>query len=174
MKYKYELEGDLGISYQDEGPWRSYDVTEGYGNTEAEFLENINIAEIDQDGGELTCYGYEDAPGSVQKVIDAYLSRKARVEKTQHTPGPWTVAICTDLRPQVLGVNQLQIVRASGDPGMDHEANARLIAAAPEMLEVLERFYNLILYKEEPEIRHIPNDLYIALTGLLRKAKGDA
>ena len=54
---------------------------------------------------------------------------------SKHTPGPWTQMICTDLRPQVTNKNGLQIVRASGDPSMDHEANASRIVACVNACE---------------------------------------
>ena len=54
---------------------------------------------------------------------------------SKHTPGPWTQMICTDLRPQVTNKNGLQIVRASGDPSMDHEANASRIVECVNALD---------------------------------------
>ena len=47
----YVEDGDLGISYEDEGPWRSYDLTDCYGDTPFEAIEQCIISEIDQDGG---------------------------------------------------------------------------------------------------------------------------
>lgn len=65
MQYKYEIViDDLGIDYQDEGPWRSY-MLESYGDTIDEVFDNAQIAEIDQDGGELYDYSIEDAPMNV-------------------------------------------------------------------------------------------------------------
>ena len=59
-----------------------------------------------------------------------------------HTPGPWSAdldcehpvitSLCAPHNPQVAVV-------CDGDPREATEANARLIAAAPEMLEALER-----------------------------------
>src|SRR5215813_7422945 len=61
---------------------------------------------------------------------------------SKHTPGPWAVY-------RHDGSNRLDIMAADGDgeggwiahdissPGTEREANARLIAAAPEMLEAL-------------------------------------
>ncbi len=49
-----------------------------------------------------------------------------------HTPGPWTVSV-QDLS------GQFKIYPASGKPAWDAcNANARLIAAAPELLEALQ------------------------------------
>jgi len=57
---------------------------------------------------------------------------------TQHTPGPWRV----DYDHRLDGADQ--VVDASGrtvafiaTPKNDHETDARLIAAAPQMLEAL-------------------------------------
>jgi hypothetical protein len=63
-----------------------------------------------------------------------------------HTPGPWTVKIGEELgylgsilSRFVEGVTSEQgwIVRFDDDCGTDQGANARLIAAAPELLSVL-------------------------------------
>lgn len=62
-------DGDLGISYNDCGPWRSYDIADCYGNDPLDAINNCTIAEIDQDGGELNCYGFDDAPTKVQNTI---------------------------------------------------------------------------------------------------------
>jgi hypothetical protein len=74
------IEQDMDISYQDAGPWRSYHL-DTYGNSVEELCENATIAEIDQDGGELDCYGYDDAWGEVQKrareMITAAVSKHA-------------------------------------------------------------------------------------------------
>jgi len=51
---------DIGISYQDEGPWRSYGV-ESSGSTIEELFENATVYETDQDGGELASYSLEEA-----------------------------------------------------------------------------------------------------------------
>jgi len=65
---------------------------------------------------------------------------------TTHTPGPWAIANAGELNPSPCGI------RSVGHPtGMichlpsEHESlesNARLIAAAPEMLEVLQSIKN--------------------------------
>ena len=67
-KVKYYIEEDLGIDYRDAGPWRSYELTAG-GDTQAELIEDATISETDQDGGELDCYGFEDASNEVQEAV---------------------------------------------------------------------------------------------------------
>lgn len=70
-KWRYFIpDGDLGVLHEDEGRWRSYDIVDAYGNTPEEFLENLSVSEVDQDGGEIDTYGYSDAPGKVQWAID--------------------------------------------------------------------------------------------------------
>lgn len=96
----------------------------------------------------------------------------------QHTPGPWwdytsphgvrhilpcavpsldTVAICT-----FNGTAQR--------PAADTDANARLIAAAPEMFAALERVERWLERDCPPELQGVACDVSAAL----RKAKGGA
>jgi hypothetical protein len=64
---KYGIDTDVGVSYQDEGPWRSYQLTAS-GDSLEELLISAEIAEIDQDGGDLDLYSLEDAPNEVQDL----------------------------------------------------------------------------------------------------------
>ena len=63
--------------------------------------------------------------------------------KTQHTPGPWTHKATASLGPQyaVYGESDRtgRDVAVVYNNGNEAEANARLIAAAPELLEALEK-----------------------------------
>lgn len=69
MKTIFSIQNqDLGIDYQDEGPWRSYELSTD-GTNVKELQENCTVSEIDQDGGELRTYGWEDLPNN--EVIDA-------------------------------------------------------------------------------------------------------
>ncbi len=61
---------------------------------------------------------------------------------TQHTPGPWEISAdkYANFKNAVFGPDELKVAdcgssRLTGEV----EANARLIAAAPELLEALER-----------------------------------
>lgn len=69
------LNEDLGINYQDCGVWRSYQL-ETYGDTMEELWDNAVIAEIDQDGGELDCYGMGEAPSDVYEAADKLIKEK--------------------------------------------------------------------------------------------------
>ena len=63
----------------------------------------------------------------------------------KHTPGPWIIGRW-DLMPQ----NHIRIhttddlfIAELGEFADNREANARLIAAAPELLEALQKIFNL-------------------------------
>lgn len=55
---------------------------------------------------------------------------------TKHTPGPWQVDKTYGL---IMAGNEIEIAACHAGRGADAEANARLIAAAPEMLDALEK-----------------------------------
>jgi hypothetical protein len=66
------------------------------------------------------------------------------MDKTQHTPGPWRAfhansSICVDAAEPIQRVEDLGEAMFVECFGLNREANARLIAAAPELLEALER-----------------------------------
>ena len=67
-------ESDLGVDYQDAGPWRSYGL-ESSGETIEELINNATIYETDQDGGELDCYSINDAESNVHKAAKACLDK---------------------------------------------------------------------------------------------------
>lgn len=55
----------------------------------------------------------------------------------QHTPGPWRFEESTKTI-RAVPQNYWLATMDSWDGAVDHEANARLIAAAPDLLEALE------------------------------------
>ena len=86
--------------------------------------------------------------------------------KTQHTPGPWTIHADTDGWPLVMSggvagrivanVNPQSCPDESSAPEfveMPCEANARLIAAAPELLDALQWLVDLM---PDPELDSDP------------------
>ena len=58
---------------------------------------------------------------------------------TSHTPGPWTLAPNCVYGIHVFGPDGGVIAQIQGRDEPQHQANARLIAAAPEMLEALSK-----------------------------------
>jgi len=97
-----------------------------------------------------------------------------------HTPGPWTIDPNEDYPLAVIRVDEdndgigvceigteYQPTRADATP--EQFANARLIAAAPEMLEALERVSNAFQRGRYPELQGVACDVFEAI----RKAKGE-
>jgi len=70
----------------------------------------------------------------------------------EHTPGAWEVGEDVGDGTAVVTFEARDICRVEMTFG-DGEANARLIAAAPDMLRVL---YMAALYLEHPEVQAIP------------------
>lgn len=69
------IDEDLGVDFQDSGPWRSYTLV-GQGDTLEEFLDDAAIFEIDQDGGSLNDYSIFDAGNEVEKAaIEMIMSK---------------------------------------------------------------------------------------------------
>ena len=91
----------------------------------------------------------------------------------EHTPGPWRV-----LFPGIYDVENpypIAKVHRTDRSGPEVDANARLIAAAPELLEALERLGNQHCpkcYLHPLAYEHSPD--CIRITAAIAKAKGDA
>ena len=80
------------------------------------------------------------------KTLDQVKPIANDLRETEHTPGPWEIPYSPDL---------IGIVRADGSRkliaqthGENFAANARLIAAAPELLAALERWQSTITDEE--------------------------
>lgn len=93
---------------------------------------------------------------------------------TKHTPGPWIVDPC---QPYVVIPAAVEtekggyIAEAAGDDCAQQQANARLMAAVPELLEALEE----LLHAPDPDEVEDFTPLYRAITkahAAIAKAKG--
>lgn len=73
------IDKDLGIEWRDSGVWRSYRLTSN-GECSDELLANATVEELDQDGGSLNCYGYEDASGEVATAVEKAIDHALGVE----------------------------------------------------------------------------------------------
>jgi hypothetical protein len=82
--------------------------------------------------------------------------------KTKHTPGPWTLDYNGEQGFTIVKINRSKIIdefeqvicqRSTGHNQIETEANARLIAASPEMLEVLIDVYRNELYYQMAPIK---------------------
>jgi hypothetical protein len=91
--------------------------------------------------------------------------------KNTHTPGPWRTVINMDQ-------SSLRDILASGDSNgifissNANESNARLIAAAPELLTALEKMRDYVFSMEAKQ--NIVSSVYLNACEVIIKAKGDA
>jgi hypothetical protein len=69
---------DLYPEWADCGPWRSFSFT-ATGTDYESLVEDATISEVDQDGGELACYGLDQADSVVyDRVIEAINRRLSK------------------------------------------------------------------------------------------------
>jgi hypothetical protein len=85
-----------------------------------------------------------------------------------HTPGPWENDRQTVY--SVNGVHEQEIAEVYGNADGNAEANARLIAAAPELLEALKRITDAIEGTEPSQ--HVLDCLYKVAIKAIAKAEG--
>ena len=83
-----------------------------------------------------------------------------------HTPGPWKVD-----RPYIRGAGRAIATLESGRDEVEDAANARLIAAAPELLEALEAAY-LVLTPQKSRFEKYVDAVTLARAALA-KARGE-
>jgi hypothetical protein len=93
-----------------------------------------------------------------------------------HTPGPWYVDSCDD--DLVFSTNGLHIATVGNaeqeQPFAEITANARLIAAAPELHEALEFFFNIMHDYESSRRKGYISIAFDQARAALAKAKGGA
>lgn len=91
----------------------------------------------------------------------------------QHTPGPWHVTIGCRIQSSERNVagRNMSIAIAAGEgssyPATVNEANARLIAASPELLATCER---LLIWRQ----KKTPQEAIDAARAAIAKAKNNA
>lgn len=88
--------------------------------------------------------------------------------KLKHTPGPWNYIPPIDDDDDVLIIDKRRQWIATLTPRigiLDNEANARLIAAAPEMLEKLIELYTIFLVVQKDCYRIPVKDIIEKATG---------
>jgi len=88
---------------------------------------------------------------------------------TTHTPGPWSWSDKVNKREWCLEPGVLISSETDGTPGGDRidQANACLIAAAPDLLDVLERVLS------SPLVR-LTGDIEPQVVAAIAKAKGES
>jgi hypothetical protein len=96
------------------------------------------------------------------------------MNKPLHTPGPWQVSPYGNITSKSLTVAKVE--QMPGNYESEKQANALLIAAAPDLLSTLEAAYNAIAW--DIPGGNLSNDeeetLLDAIREALRKAKGEA
>jgi hypothetical protein len=88
--------------------------------------------------------------------------------KNAHTPGPWTVTFGID---GAVIHNGVTIAKVNID-AIAWKTNARLIAAAPELLKALGGVMEWWMESDEGD--EMPTDLFVQAHAALAKAKGGA
>ena len=92
---------------------------------------------------------------------------------TKHTPGPWSTAIVVRDFASVIDEKHGQYIadvydRSDDDGNGETEANARLIAAAPDLLEAAKDVCSLLFSLENVDNEH---PAYKALKEAIKKAQ---
>ena len=62
-------DGDSFGEVEDSPRFLEYIVMDGYGKTEEEFIENVSIGEIDQDGEEHACHSFKECSDDIQNDL---------------------------------------------------------------------------------------------------------
>jgi hypothetical protein len=88
------------------------------------------------------------------------------MNKPLHTPGPWQVSPYGNITSKSLTVAKVE--QMPGNYESEKQANARLIAAAPDLLAICDEIAN------DPKCDLVNSERRIRLYSALRKAKGEA
>jgi len=98
---------------------------------------------------------------------------------TKHTPGPWRCEVekweeVWSVREDVANYGFVAVLKGGGHwvDKVQLEANAHLIAAAPELLEALERTHEVLLAASHNVYES--SQLYLDATAALAKARGES
>jgi hypothetical protein len=93
------------------------------------------------------------------------------MKNTPHTPAPWEVDYSGNCHLGIIDKNDRTLAFCSlqNENGDEDEANARLIAAAPDLLSALERAVSII-----EELPYPRNYAAVTFLEIIRKAKGEA
>jgi hypothetical protein len=99
--------------------------------------------------------------------------------KTNHTPGPWAYHLGRGANPrfhiqtsagyQIASTTELERHSVAQEENAQRESNARLIAAAPDLLSVVERFAKWCEQNSVPDIQGIACEAF----AVLKKARGE-
>lgn len=96
------------------------------------------------------------------------------MKEFKHTKGPWFInesEVCAELKEGIITIAEIARTGA-GFTRKEEDANAKLIAAAPELLEALKEmmaFYRTI-EEDESLITEVDRDRYARAKDAIRKA----
>lgn len=90
---------------------------------------------------------------------------------SKHTPGPWTYLRNPEGTRWIIDAGAFHAIAATAGYEPDNEANARLIAAAPEMLDALEAVWKYSLVIESSVRRGDGPEQYAGVLEALRLVK---
>lgn len=85
------------------------------------------------------------------------IKQKKMENEFEGTPGPWGIDTRRVIKDRVVSSNGLTVACTDGNSSEEDEANARLIAAAPELLEALQKTNDLL---KDLDNTHTGNDRY--------------
>lgn len=89
-----------------------------------------------------------------------------------HTPGPWVYVDDFSVRVPLDDDLGMVIADCDGNDIVETEANGRLIAAAPDLLEACEMALEFISNGTLRPDYHNPYALMVSLQSMIRKARG--
>ncbi|UOF77775.1 hypothetical protein [Caudoviricetes sp.] len=87
--------------------------------------------------------------------------------QTKHTPGPWYVT-----EPNRVEHSEFGMICTTRGDGFDAPANARLIAAAPELLDALVRLVNSPMVFND-DLDEESNGAFLNAVAAISKARGE-
>ena len=100
-----------------------------------------------------------------QKFLNSNTNQK--MNNTPHTPAPWQVSPYGNITSKSLVIAKVE--QMPGNYESEKQANAHLIAAAPDLLSALERAVSII-----EELPYPQNYAAVNFMEIIRKAKGEA
>ena len=107
---------------------------------EARDCDNCGRALVaDHETEELTCYACGLIYGDDETAEPAEFRESA--PKTEHTPGPWKAQDESNYSAPIIEGDGRPVAEVYGDGLEQRKANARLIAAAPDLLEALKTLF---------------------------------
>lgn len=82
--------------------------------------------------------------------------------KNHHTPGPWSSGAAIPITAKACDKSGFSLVFVNRDDKSEPEANARLIAAAPELLEALREALDCIRVYAPDYMHGMPRKHYVS------------